>query len=114
MKSVMISGAVIGAFSLIISSGAIAGGGNSVSASGATDSGQPATLGPADTGQPDQSCEETPTTPGHAASAPGSAFNSDADGTGGKAGTVYAGEQPQNSRNTASVSQYDVACVKQP
>lgn len=41
--------------------------------------------------------------------APGSAFNPD-----GTAGTVYAGEQPQNSRNPVSVSQYDVACARQP
>jgi len=61
------------------------------------------------TGQPNQSCETTGTTPGNSASAPGSAFNPD-----GKAGTQYAGEQPQNSRNTASVSQYDVACANQP
>ena len=38
----------------------------------------------------------------------GSAFN-----PAGHAGTVYAGQQPQNSRNTASVSQYDVACSRQ-
>jgi hypothetical protein len=25
---------------------------------------------------------------------------------------VYAGEQPQNSVNSASVSQYDVACAR--
>jgi hypothetical protein len=62
-----------------------------------------------DTRQPNASCEETPNTPGNSASAPGSAFNPD-----GKAGTVYAGEQPQNSRNTHSVSQYDVACTHQP
>jgi hypothetical protein len=61
------------------------------------------------TGQPMQSCETTGSRPGHAASAPGSAFNPD-----GKAGTQYAGEKPQNSRNTASVSQYDVACANQP
>ena len=61
------------------------------------------------TGQPNQSCETTGTTPGNAASAPGSAFNPD-----GKAGTQYAGKKPQNSRNTASVSQYDVACAHQP
>ena len=30
----------------------------------------------------------------------------------GKAGSVYAGEQPQNSRNSASVSRYDVACAR--
>lgn len=70
---------------------------------------QTATLGPEWTGQPNQSCESTPNTPGKAAGAPGSAFNPD-----GKAGTVYAGEQPQNSRNSASVSQYDVACFEQP
>jgi hypothetical protein len=58
-------------------------------------------------GQPNQSCEEQPMTPGHSALAPGSAFNPD-----GKAGTVYAGEQPQNSQNPMSVSQYDVACFQ--
>jgi hypothetical protein len=61
------------------------------------------------TGQPMQSCETTGSRPGNSSSAPGSAFNPD-----GKAGTQYAGEKPQNSRNTASVSQYDVACANQP
>ena len=65
------------------------------------------------TGQPNQSCgsSNAQMTPGNAASAPGSAFNPN-----GVAGTVYAGEQPQNSRNPNSVSQYDVACfqVSQP
>ena len=63
------------------------------------------------TGQPSQECGSAtaPNRPGHAATAPGSAFNPD-----GKAGSVYAGEQPQNSRNTASVSQYDTACAHQP
>ena len=67
--------------------------------------------GPAHTGQPNASCGSAaaPSTPGNAASAPGSAFNPN-----GKAGSVYAGEQPQNSRNTASVSQYDSACAHQP
>ena len=60
------------------------------------------------TGQPNQSCETSTTTPGNAANAPGSAFNPN-----GKAGTVYAGQQPQNSRNPKSVSQYDVACFQQ-
>ncbi len=66
---------------------------------------------PGTKGQPNQSCQAQPMTPGHAASAPGSAFN-----TSGKAGTVYAGQQPQNSNNAHSVSQYDVACfqVSQP
>jgi hypothetical protein len=67
--------------------------------------------GPVHTGQPNQTCGSptAPNTPGQAASAPGSAFNPD-----GHAGTAYAGTQPQNSRNTASVSQYDVACSHQP
>ena len=59
-------------------------------------------------GQPNQSCQVTTVTPGHATFAPGSAFNPD-----GKAGTVYAGTQPQNSKNPMSVSQYDVACFQQ-
>ena len=67
--------------------------------------------GPTTTGQPNQSCGSAtaPNTPGHAALAPGSAFNPN-----GQAGSVYAGQQPQNSRNPASVSQYDVACSHQP
>jgi hypothetical protein len=58
-------------------------------------------------GQPSQSCEDQTTRPGNASSAPGSAFNPD-----GVAGTHYAGEQPQNSKNPKSVSQYDVACFQ--
>ncbi len=67
--------------------------------------------GPAMTGQPKQSCgsASAPNTPGNAANAPGSAFNPN-----GNAGSHYAGTQPQNSRNTASVSQYDAACSHQP
>jgi len=67
-------------------------------------------------GQPDQSCQDinggnTGTSyPGNASSAPGSAFNE----TSGIAGGMYAGSQPQNSNNSASVSQYDVACEMQP
>jgi hypothetical protein len=60
------------------------------------------------TGQPMQSCETTGSPPGGSGSAPGSAFS------GGTADEKYAGTQPQNSRNTASVSQYDVACANQP
>ena len=55
--------------------------------------------------QPGVECEDI--RPGHAEFAPGSAFNPD-----GVAGTHYAGEQPQNSNNPKSVSQYDVACIK--
>ena len=57
--------------------------------------------------QPGADCADFTQTPGHSASAPGSAFNPN-----GQAGTVYAGEQPQNSNNVHSVSQYDVACEK--
>ena len=67
--------------------------------------------GPASTGQPGAECgeEEAPNSPGHASGAPGSAFNEE-----GTAHGNYAGEQPQNSRNTASVSQYDTACLIHP
>ncbi|WP_147330561.1 MULTISPECIES: hypothetical protein [unclassified Duganella] len=62
------------------------------------------------TGQPNASCgsPSAPYTPGNAMIAPGSAFNPD-----GKAGTVYAGQQPQNSQNPVNVSQYDAACLHQ-
>ncbi len=58
-------------------------------------------------GQPNQSCQSQPSTPGNSANAPGSAFN-----TSGVAGTHYAGQQPQNSNNPKSVAQYDVACFQ--
>src|SRR6266853_5146625 len=72
---------------------------------------QKATTATHTTGQPSQTCGSAtaPNTPGHAANAPGSAFNPN-----GKAGMVYAGTQPQNSKNPTSVSQYDVACLHQP
>jgi hypothetical protein len=63
---------------------------------------------PAGTGQPSVECEDFPSTPGESANAPGSPFNDD-----GTAGDHYAGEQPQNSKNVHSVSQYDVACAHQ-
>ena len=63
--------------------------------------------GPTSPGQPGFECEDV--RPGHASTAPGSAFNED-----GVAGTRYAGEQPQNSPNTASISKYDTACLHQP
>ena len=62
-------------------------------------------------GQPSQTIgtpETGSATPGHASTAPGSAFNPN-----GNAGTHYAGEQPQNSKNPKSVSQYDVAGFQQ-
>ena len=58
-------------------------------------------------GQPNQSCEVQPSTPGNSANAPGSPFGPD-----GVSGSHYAGEQPQNSKNPKSVSQYDVACTQ--
>jgi hypothetical protein len=62
-------------------------------------------------GQPSQTIGTAQTgsvTPGHAASAPGSAFNPN-----GNAGTHYAGNQPQNSKNPKSVAQYDQAGFQQ-
>ncbi|MEV0413907.1 hypothetical protein AB0I68_24640 [Streptomyces sp. NPDC050448] len=66
-------------------------------------------IGTAFAGQPGASCEDLPSSarPGHSATAPGSAFNED-----GIAGTRYAGEQDQNNNNPHSVSQYDVACLR--
>jgi hypothetical protein len=63
----------------------------------------PSPTGP---GRPNQSCEDQPTRPGHASTAPGSAFNPN-----GTVGAHYAGEQPQNSGN-GQASQYDVACFQ--
>jgi hypothetical protein len=62
--------------------------------------------GPTSTGQPGVECEDG-VPPGNSSSAHGSAFNED-----GVAHQHYAGEQPQNSRNTASSSQYDTACLR--
>ena len=67
-------------------------------------------------GQPGQTCQDLiasgmGATPGNSGSAPGSGSPFDfADTT---SGSHYAGSAPQNSRNTASVSQYDVACSNQ-
>ena len=67
-------------------------------------------------GQPGQTCQDLialglGATPGNAGSAPGNGSPFEFATT--KAGTHYAGSQLQNSRNTASVSQYDVACSNQ-
>jgi hypothetical protein len=63
------------------------------------------------TGQPNQSCQAEPSSPGNAASAPGSAFNED---PGGVAGAVYAGNGAPslNANSGNAVSQYDVACFQ--
>jgi hypothetical protein len=66
-----------------------------------------AAASPVMAGQPNRSCEDVSARPGHSATARGSAFNPD-----GISGTKYAGEQPQNSNNPHSVSQYDVACYQ--
>ena len=65
-------------------------------------------------GQPGVSCQDLIAlglggTPGNSASSPGSPF----DFASTVSGSHYAGSAPQNSRNTASVSQYDVACSNQ-
>ncbi|HEX3421877.1 MAG TPA: hypothetical protein VHS33_00535 [Sphingomicrobium sp.] len=67
-------------------------------------------------GQPDQTCQDliasgTGATPGNSGSDPGGGSPFDFNNT--NSGSKYAGSQPQNSRNSASVSQYDVACSNQ-
>jgi hypothetical protein len=77
---------------------------------------------PGTNGQPGETClsSTAPIEPGHAASAPGSAFNEPSAGnpSGGVAGQMYAGNGQNTSTpaNGAAVSQYDVACfqVSQP
>jgi hypothetical protein len=59
---------------------------------------------PTGTGQPNQSCEDQPGGP------PG--IKSTTNGFATTAVNVYAGSQPQNSKNLKSVSQYDVACFQ--
>jgi hypothetical protein len=59
---------------------------------------------PSGTGQPSQSCQAEPTGP------PG--LLSTTNGFATHAVNVYAGTQPQNSKNPHSVSQYDVACYQ--
>jgi hypothetical protein len=65
---------------------------------------------PPGSGQPSQTClsSTAPNEPGNAANSPGSPFNE----VDGHAGSVYAGSQPQNSKNSHSASQYDVACFQ--
>ena len=86
--------------------------GTSMKATGSTTMGTSAqSATPRALGQPNQTCGSAtaPMTPGNAASARGSAFNPD-----GVAGKVYAGTQPNNTVNSATFSQYDVACSHQP
>jgi hypothetical protein len=67
--------------------------------------------GPTATGQPGAECEDL-IEEGEGAF-PGQSSDNGHSAFGGSAGDVYAGSQPQNSRNTASVSQYDTACLHQ-
>jgi hypothetical protein len=108
MKHGLIS---VAACVLAIATPALAAGPGSAPASSSQASAPSGTHTPGAFGQPNQTCgsDEAPFTPGESIFAPGSAFN-----PGGIAGMMYAGEQPQNSRNPASVSQYDVACANQP
>jgi hypothetical protein len=62
------------------------------------------------TGQPSQSCEDLIAS--GQGSFPGQSGENGKSAFGGTAGDKYAGSQPQNSRNTASVSQYDTACAR--
>jgi hypothetical protein len=62
------------------------------------------------TGQPSQDCEEL--IANGEGSFPGQSGENGKSAFGGTAGDKYAGSQPQNSRNTASVSQYDTACAR--
>jgi hypothetical protein len=69
----------------------------------------------ATTGQPGVECDDG-TPPGNSADEHG---NPDVNGSPFGEGTSvsgshYAGEQPQNSKNSASVSQYDIACFRGP
>jgi hypothetical protein len=63
------------------------------------------------TGQPGVECGEDDALgiPSGETRGPGSPFQEDSI-----SGSHYAGEQDQNSKNSASVSQYDVACEKVP
>jgi hypothetical protein len=63
-------------------------------------------------GAPTNTCgPDNPATPGGSASSPGSPFNPN-----GQAGVVYAGNPDTaslaHSNSTATVSQYDAACVQ--
>ena len=63
-------------------------------------------------GAPTNTCgTANPVTPGNSASSPGSPFNAN-----GQAGVVYAGNPATaslaHSNSTATVSQYDAACVR--
>jgi hypothetical protein len=85
------------------------GGGNGSLAKGSTN-GVGWGSGPTSTGQPGVECEDL-IEDGEGA-VPGGAANG-SSAFGGFAHGQYAGEQPQNSVNLATASQYDIACAGQ-
>jgi hypothetical protein len=85
------------------------GGGNGGSAQGSTN-GVGWGSGPTSTGQPGVECEDL--IEDGEGGVPGNAANG-SSAFGGFAHSQYAGEQPQNSVNIASSSQYDIACAHQ-
>jgi hypothetical protein len=67
------------------------------------------------TGQPSQSCQAQPASPGNASLSPGAPFNEPtATSAGGQAGIVYAGNRlgAPSTQSPKAVSQYDVACFQ--
>lgn len=64
---------------------------------------------PTQVGQPGADCEDLIASGD--GSAPGKAGENGSSAFGGSAGDVYAGSQPQNMRNSVSVSQYDTGCL---
>jgi hypothetical protein len=70
-------------------------------------------LGPSDTGQPGVECtDEGAVAPSQSGREPGPGSPFQADSI---SGSHYAGEQAGiNDKNTASVSQYDIACFRGP
>jgi hypothetical protein len=75
---------------------------------GSNTTADPTSLPSPTTGQPGADCEELIAS--GEGSAPGGSFNGQS-AFGGFAGTKYAGEQPQNSKISTSVSQYDTGCL---
>jgi hypothetical protein len=75
-------------------------------------------MGNPNTGQPNQSCQTEltngGTTPGQAASSPGSPFNEPGFGStnGGTGGAAYSAGNAHSPNTTNAVSQYDVACFQ--
>ena len=115
MKHVLASLA-IGAFLLLPSAGVVLGAGPPAKPAQSPTTGQPGTSAGVNCGGAGSGGLPTP---GHSASSPGAPFNEPAPvgiGSGGVAGGVYAGSGASlgAANSTAAVSQYDVACARQP